>query len=231
MNEPHTASGPTTEPESASPAGYRLVIRAQIIPETQSEPVAQPSRGTAVALIAGVLGALLIVGWISFRLIKDDRSPAPAASEETRATQPAGSDVTRASPAQPPPEQSPSTITPPVAPTAADAGQDELPTATHEVLPAASRNALQTIRGTIRVAVRLSIDKQGRVLSVSSLERGPSRYFERVSLEAAKQWTFTPAVSDEPRTVRVRFNFTRDGVTAQANSVATVPVNGVDAPK
>jgi hypothetical protein len=43
---------------------------------------------------------------------------------------------------------------------------------------------------------------------------GPSRYFERISLEAARQWIFTSAVTDKPRTTLLQFQFTRNGATA-----------------
>jgi TonB family protein len=85
------------------------------------------------------------------------------------------------------------------------------------VTPAASRSALDTIRGTIRVSVRVTLDKQGTVVDTAVEERGSSRYFERLAVAAAKKWTFTPANLADKRTVLVRFNFTRDGVTVHAN--------------
>lgn len=84
-----------------------------------------------------------------------------------------------------------------------------------EVLPKPSRNALQTVRGTIRVSLRLGVDPQGNVTNVKSVDAGPSRYFERLSADAAKQWKFTPANNDESRSPLLRFSFTRDGVTAR----------------
>lgn len=63
------------------------------------------------------------------------------------------------------------------------------------------------------------VDKDGTVLVATADDPGPSRYFERLAIEASKKWTFTPADSEAQRTMLVRFNFTRAGTTARANSL------------
>jgi TonB family protein len=83
-----------------------------------------------------------------------------------------------------------------------------------EVVPSASPRALQTIQGTIKVSVRVNIDDNGAVSEATLVNAGPSKYFARLALEAAKQWTFTPAPADTSRTTLLRFDFTRAGVTA-----------------
>jgi TonB family protein len=87
----------------------------------------------------------------------------------------------------------------------------------NEAIPSVPQSALQTIRGTVRVTIRVIIDKQGTVVAATSDIPGPSRYFERLSLEAARKWTFTPADTEDPRVMQVRFHYTREGVTARAN--------------
>jgi TonB family protein len=69
------------------------------------------------------------------------------------------------------------------------------------------------------VSVRAIVDKEGAVLAATADEGSPSRYFERLAIEAAKKWTFTPAESQEQRVIVVRFNFTRAGATARASAV------------
>lgn len=91
--------------------------------------------------------------------------------------------------------------------------------AVHEVLPDVPRSARQTIRGTIKVSVRVTIDKNGSVLAATADNRGPSRYFERLAVEASKKWTFTPVASEARRTMLVRFDFTRAATTARATSL------------
>ncbi len=92
------------------------------------------------------------------------------------------------------------------------------PSPLNEVIPNVPQSALDTIRGTVRVAVRVTIDQEGTVVSAASEIPGPSRYFERLSLEAARNWTFTPTKSPEQRAMLVRFFYTREGPTARAES-------------
>jgi TonB family protein len=91
--------------------------------------------------------------------------------------------------------------------------------AANEVLPKVSRSALDTVRGTLRVSLRVTVDGSGRVIDAAPDDPGPSRYFERHSLEAAKQWTFVPADQGGTRTMQIRFAFTRSGVTASAKPI------------
>lgn len=50
-------------------------------------------------------------------------------------------------------------------------------------------------------------------------QAGPSRYFERLAIEASRKWTFTQADSQAQRIIVVTFNFTRAGTTARVNSL------------
>jgi TonB family protein len=88
-----------------------------------------------------------------------------------------------------------------------------------EVIPDVPRSARETIRGTVRVSVRVIVDKEGTVLVATADDPGPSRYFERLAIQASKKWTFAPTASEEQRIMLVRFNFTRAGTTARANSL------------
>ena len=83
--------------------------------------------------------------------------------------------------------------------------------------PTFSQSALNTVRGTIRVSVRVTVGKDGTVLAATAAEPGPSRYFERHAVAASKKWTFTPANSEKQRIMLVNFNFTRNGTTASAS--------------
>src|SRR5262249_17490107 len=121
-------------------------------------------------------------------------------------------------PAPPPSEPAPVVI---AAPAPTPAAQTPVATpppnsATHEVIPDVARSARETIRGTIRVVIRVIVAREGTVLAATSDTPGPSRYFERLALQASRKWTFTPTDSDEQRVVLVRFSFTRSGTTAHA---------------
>jgi TonB family protein len=87
------------------------------------------------------------------------------------------------------------------------------------VIPDVPRSARETIRGTVRVSVRVTVDKEGTVLVATADDPGPSRYFERLATEASRKWKFAPTDSGEQRTMLVKFNFKRAGTTARADSL------------
>jgi TonB family protein len=96
---------------------------------------------------------------------------------------------------------------------------DASPSPIREVIPNVPRSARETIRGTVRVSVRVIVDKEGRVVVAAANDPGPSRYFERLAVQASKKWTFAPTDSEEQRIMLLRFNFTRGGTRARANSL------------
>jgi TonB family protein len=69
------------------------------------------------------------------------------------------------------------------------------------------------------VAVRVIVDPEGTVLAALVDQPGPSRYFERLAIEAAKKWTFPPADTQAQRLKLVRFEFSRDGTRGHAVSL------------
>jgi serine/threonine protein kinase len=83
----------------------------------------------------------------------------------------------------------------------------------HRVLPQPSAGALRTIQGHIKVRMRLAVDPSGNVSEARFTSAGPSKYFSRLSMEAAKQWQFTP-IAGSSREWNVLFEFTRRGVEA-----------------
>ncbi len=197
---------------------YRLTIRIKIQQGPAPSPSRQFFRTRKPAAIAATVAALLGLGWLGFNALQTDAPAATADRASTAANEPSQNPVTESTTA------APVTIAPTLAATAPPKARSESAarpaaptTSIDEVLPEPSRGALNTIRGTIRVAIRVAIDPQGAVSAATAHERGPSRYFERLSLEAARKWTFTPGT--EPREMLLRFNFTRDGVTAATESV------------
>ncbi len=58
-----------------------------------------------------------------------------------------------------------------------------------EVLPA----AMASIRGKVAVSVRITVDAAGHVIAATLVSPGPSKYFSRISVQAAQQWRFKPA--------------------------------------
>jgi TonB family protein len=69
------------------------------------------------------------------------------------------------------------------------AGTDEV---VERVMPKVSPSAQRTITGKIKVRVRVKTDADGNVTQATLKEAGPSKYFARIALEAAKRWKFSP---------------------------------------
>lgn len=199
--ESQATSVATAESQSGTPSTTRLVIRVKIGPAGPPPPPPWWRRRTsALLLIAGAVAILLSWVGISMFSTNPTSTSAPAPSEPAPVIRD-----------EPPPQLATETVEPEVR-----AQPDAPPSPINEVIPDVSLSARETIRGTIRVSVRVTIDKQGTVLATTTVERGPSRYFERLATEAAKKWTFTPAALEARRIMLVSFSFTRAGTTARA---------------
>ena len=217
-------SEPETESQSDAPPAGRLVIRVKLIPQESPQPPARrPLSKSALLLIVGVVAALLI--WLGISIFQTDPTHPPAATQRA-STPDAESSAPSAARIEDPPVVSDEPLPKPAAGGTAAARStepevrhqpDAPPSSVNEVIPDVPQSALDTIRGTIRVSVRVTIDKQGAVVDAAADDRGPSRYFERLALDASRKWTFTPASLEERRTTLVRFYFTRAGVTADAS--------------
>lgn len=186
----------------------RLVIRVKIPKGTPPAPVRRRLSRRALLLIAGAIAVLLSLAGIS--MFRTDPVSAPVATSPAPVPAPR-----QAAPVVSEPK---STEAKPVEPEVRRQ-LDAPPSPINEVIPNVPRSARETIRGTIRVSIRVIVDKEGAVLAATADEPGPSRYFERLSVEAAKKWTFTPTDREEQRIMLVRFYFKRTGTTARASSL------------
>ncbi len=214
------------------------MIRVRI-PQDPPPPTARRRLSRrALVLILAVAAALTLI-WIGIELFRSDPTSAPAVGEgPARAAPQSPAPVPTRTEAAPitseelPPKPAPSiaerqsasvvsgepeSTKPRSAASAVQVQSNAPPSSMNEVLPDPPQSALDTIRGTVRVSIRVIVDKDGTVIAAAADDPGPSRYFERLSLEAAKKWTFTPAESQAQRVMLVRFNFTREGTTARAH--------------
>jgi TonB family protein len=69
-------------------------------------------------------------------------------------------------------------------------------TVSHQVLPDVSQTARNTVQGRVRVRIRVRVDESGNVSEASFDSPGPSKYFARLAMQAARDWKFTPPVVD-----------------------------------
>ncbi|MGB0036645.1 MAG: TonB family protein [Candidatus Acidiferrales bacterium] len=192
-------------------------------PAPTPQKVSAKPRFIVPAVAVGVALALLLIVPKLFHHGPDVGPSSSSASEQTPSSKP--DQVPVDTPAQPivPPEPAPTrvvpaaaqpakkvsakkqisaAVTPSAPPVRSDAGM-KAPAAVkvrgevvHQVLPEASQKALDTIHGTVRVSVRVSVDPSGKVADASFDSPGPSKYFADLALQAARNWTFSPAMVD-----------------------------------
>ena len=87
--------------------------------------------------------------------------------------------------------------------------------AVHQVMPDVLPAAQRSITGKVRVKLSLDVDSSGNVTDTSFVSRGPSKYFAKVSEEAARRWKFPPASADS-RSWQVEFEYRRSGTTVHS---------------
>jgi TonB family protein len=86
----------------------------------------------------------------------------------------------------------------------------------HQAMPEVLESARNSIRGKLRVSVKVNVDRSGNVEDAELESRGPSKYFARAAVDAARNWKFRPAkVGGQGvlSTWLLRFEFTRGGTT------------------
>jgi hypothetical protein len=93
------------------------------------------------------------------------------------------------------------------------------PSALHQELPDISRSARQSIRGIIKIGVRVIVDRAGNVVAATLDNRPSSKYFARAAVDAAKKWTFSEAADPASRVWLLHFELTRTGTTAHATAL------------
>lgn len=209
----------SAEPSVSGTSTTGLLIRVEISKGPPRAPVRRRlSRGTLLLILGGAVAVLL--GWVAISVFRTEPPSTPAATD--------GAPNSESQSLAPAPE--PSKVAPvvpaPTKPAGAKSVESELqkqpdasPLIISEVIPDVPRSARETIRGTVRVSVRVIVDKEGTVLVATADDPGPSRYFEGLAIQASKKWKFAPTDSGEQRIMLVRFNFRRAGTTARADSL------------
>jgi TonB family protein len=168
-------------------------------PPTPQPAVSWPKRRVFIAALVVVPVVVLIV-WAGMRNSHPLLPPAPAVAAVSDSKPAPSLDTSRRSD-QPP------------APPAATISRPVL----HEEIPDVSRSARGTIRGRIKVAVRVAVDSAGNVTHAVLETPGASKYFDHLATQAAGKWKFAPAERQDLRQSVVRFEFTHSGTTAHAS--------------
>jgi len=89
-------------------------------------------------------------------------------------------------------------------------------------LPDIPKSAMNTISGTIKVAVRVQVDPSGKVTSATYKMAGHGQYFASHALKASEQWEFAPPRRDgqpQPSIWLLQFRFKRSGIQVSPQPV------------
>jgi TonB family protein len=192
------------------------------VPSRATPPQESPRQRLLVPAIAGVV-ILSVAVWAGLRMLSSRTSSQQSASPavalqapEKSASAPSGISTpsSGASTAKSKPAPSRPASRSSARPAHPSAGGS--PSVLHGEIPFVPRSALDTIHGTVRVGVRVTVDSSGHVVQETLENPGPSKYFARLATGAARKWTFAPAANGGSREWLLRFEFTRGGTTAQA---------------
>jgi TonB family protein len=92
------------------------------------------------------------------------------------------------------------------------------PSIQRKVLPVVSEKARSTIRGNVRINVRVQLNPDGTVSSAELATPAPSQFFADLALKAARQWQFAGASASPseplPSSTVIRFDFTQTSTAA-----------------
>jgi TonB family protein len=92
----------------------------------------------------------------------------------------------------------------------------------HQVLPDVPQSARDTITGTVKVGVQVTVDSSGKVTAAELASPGPSPYFAKLALQAAQGWEFSPPqVNGQPAESvwLLHFRFRQTSTQASAERV------------
>jgi serine/threonine protein kinase len=195
--------------------------RVREVPDQATTTEESPKHHLFLPAIA-VLSIVVVAAWVGLHVLRSRTSlhqvaPPAAASQnpETSSSAPPGVSAP-SSIAKSDPKSAPSRSVSRPSDQPAQTSENRLPIVLHEEIPNVPRHIRDTIRGHIRVTVRVTADGSGNVVGETLENPGPSKYFARLATEAARKWKFAPAGNHDSRKWLLRFEFTRGGATGRA---------------
>jgi TonB family protein len=141
----------------------------------------------------------------------------PNANSRTNTTNSSSNSGATSSPSGTSKSAPPRSAVTPAAPSSSNS-QPLSPAVLRKVLPEVSEKSRSTIRGTVRINVRVQINPDGTVSTAALANPAPSQFFAAAALKAARQWQFaTPsssAASGASPSAIIRFDFTPTSTSA-----------------
>lgn len=185
-------SAPAPAPASPVPR-----LPADLKALSQSAPAPNPSKARLLVPAIAVSVVVLVAIWAGMRPFRSRPNSTPPTSSTAQSA-------------------SPQALSPAAASQSSGTPQSAAAAVLHQEIPALSRGTRDSIRGQIKVAILVTVDRAGNVIGETVENRGSSKYFARASLEAAKKWRFAPADSQDSRQWLLQFEFSRSGAAGQA---------------
>lgn len=185
-------SAPAPAPASPVPR-----LPADLKALSQSAPAPSPSKARLLVPAIAVSVIVLVAIWAGMRPFRSRPNSTPPASSTAQSA-------------------SPQALSPAAASQSSGTPLSAAAAVLHQEIPALSRGTRDSIRGQIKVAVLVTVDRAGNVIGETVENRGSSKYFARLGLEAAKKWRFAPADSQDSRQWLLQFEFSRSGAAGQA---------------
>jgi len=192
------------------PAGRSVPATPQALPPPRGSSVKGGTIAAALLMMAVLVGLVAFFSRSGFSGGKSGTTLPPATEQAAPQNTPQTTAVPKPNPArEPAPNPNPSLLS-----RKADV--------VRQVIPDVSQNSRNTIRGTIKVTVRVETDPSGKVTAAKLNNAGPSRYFGRLALNAAQRWEFSPPQVNgqaAASTWLLQFRFKRSGTQAWAEQV------------
>jgi hypothetical protein len=88
----------------------------------------------------------------------------------------------------------------------------------YEAKPNVPQDISDKIRDPVDVTLRVLVDASGDVMGALMENPGRNKSLARLADNAAREWKFAETEQEDPRVWLLRFEFTRDGVTASATA-------------
>jgi len=219
--------------QPASPAPQKRLNFVETVPVAKPAAPAPETKRRFVLPVAGAFmlatimtgGLLTSVRFVGSSAATGSRLPAPPQPPTVdtgtipaapRAAEPAPNHASKASDAsRSAPEPAPS-----VSGADHSVGSPGTGDVVYRFVPEVPREILRTIRGMVKVSVRVQTDQSGDVVDAQIASRPGSKYFDRVTLDAARRWRFKPASGEGHDTAiarLVRFECRKNGCVAAAD--------------
>ena len=186
------------------PAGRSVPAAPAPVPPPRTSPKRGPVLATAL-MIALLVGLVVFFSRGGFSGKSGTPPAVPVSEQSAPPTRPAAAEA---------PKPNPAVRGRSAAPREALASQGEV---VHQVLPDISKNSRNTIRGTIKITVRVEVDPSGKVTAAKLKNAGPSQYFAGFALKAAQRWEFSPQPTASAWLIQFRLK--RSGTQASAKRV------------